>query len=99
MKISLQSDGVAGPKMWEAEATPAGVTIRYGTVGRKPRTQTIPLTACMNGSATDEILKRAETKRKEGYWDYEPGIEPDLSKAQPVANPGRLDSLKSNDWF
>jgi predicted DNA-binding WGR domain protein len=100
MKISLQANGVAGPKMWEVEVTPSGVTIRYGSVGKKPRTQSIPLSACENGSATDEALKRAQAKRDEGYWDVEPGQTADSTTQSSQPQPGnRLDSFKSNDWF
>lgn len=104
MKISLQANGVAGLKNWEAEVTATGVTIRYGSDGKKPRTQTIPLSACVNNSATEEALKRADAKRKEGYWDVDPGHLASSPPQQPgkpqsTSLDGWLDSAKSNEWF
>ncbi len=99
MKISLIAQGRSGAKAWEVEATSSGVTIRYGSIGRKLRTQTIPLSACENGNAMDEALKRAEAKRNEGYEDVDRG-QPATSPAQPQqAGPARLDSIKVNNWF
>jgi len=99
MKISLLAQGRAGAKAWEVEATSSGVTIRYGSIGKKLRTQTIPLSACENGNAMDEALKRAEAKRNEGYEDVDTG-QPASTPAQPQqTGPARLDSIKVNNWF
>jgi len=101
MKISLQNNGVAGLKMWEATVTPAGITIAFGSVGKKPRTQTIPLSACENGDAEAEARKRAEAKRKEGYWDVAATSDPSASpSSQPAGRPANtLDAFEKNEWF
>jgi predicted DNA-binding WGR domain protein len=105
MKITLHNNGAAGLKMWEAEVTSQGVTIRYGSVGKNPRTQQIPLSACQNKSAMDEAIKRANAKRKEGYWDVAqsnttsaPPKIPTNPKSASVAMDA-LDSFQSNEWF
>ncbi|NLC22084.1 MAG: WGR domain-containing protein [Halomonadaceae bacterium] len=104
MKITLHNNGTAGLKMWEAEVSSQSVTIRYGTVGKKPRTQIIPLAACINNSAMEEAIKRANAKRKKGYWDVEqqsattPPRIPTEPKSVTVAT-GALGSHQSNEWF
>lgn len=101
MIISLQNKGLTGLKMWEATVTSSGVAISFGSVGKKPRTQTIPLSACQNLNAAEEAHKRADAKRKEGYWDVLPtgatGTFPE-AKQSPSA-PSGLHSIKTNEWF
>jgi predicted DNA-binding WGR domain protein len=104
MKISLRNESVTGEKMWEAEVTPQGVRIRYGAVGKKPRTQLVPLAACKNRNATDEAVKRAEAKRKDGYWDVDPRDNTDpqtavASTRSDVVKKDDLGSIKKNTWF
>lgn len=104
MKISLRGEGVTGEKMWEAEVTSQGVKIRYGSVGKKPRTQVVPIAACKNRNATDEAVKRAEAKRKEGYWDVDPEDNKDPQNAvqetrSKALKKEGLGSIKVNNWF
>lgn len=104
MKISLRAAGVAGEKMWEVEVTPQGVRIQYGSVGKNPKTQIVPIAACKNRNATDEAVKRAEAKRRDGYWEVDPADNADPKKAVPETRSeslkkGGLSSIKVNTWF
>jgi len=104
MKISLRAEGLTGEKMWEAEVTPQGVSIRHGSVGKKPKSQLVPLAACKNRNATDEAVKRAEAKRKSGYWDVDPEDNADPKNAvsaKPSKSKDKADlgSIKVNNWF
>lgn len=100
MLISLRNNGATGEKMWEAEVTPKGVTIRFGKVGKKPRTQSIPLSACVNQNAVDEALSRAGRKRNEGYWDIDPVIpKPNRNEQAKPPTEVSLGVIAPREWF
>lgn len=109
MIVSLRSDGAAGEKMWQAESSGAGVTIKFGSVGKKPRTQLIPLSKCSNQSSEEELLKRADQKRSSGFWDVDPdmSLTEDQSTVTPqqadTANNAKsaygMDGVKPLEWF
>lgn len=108
MRILLNDYGANNTiKMWEVTAHTDGITIYYGTVGKKPRTQTIPLSSCLNGSPDAEAETRAFKKKQSGYWVvHEDGPLPskpipETAKKKPVRSRNLADSLASleNAWF
>lgn len=103
MKISLRAKGATGAKVWIAETTSQGVLISYGTLGRRLRTQTIPLFACQNGSAEDEALSRASAKRLKGYEDNPDDVDTGklTASTKPKSRPTLLGlgDIKVNNWF
>lgn len=109
MIVSLRSAGAAGEKMWQAESTDSGVVIKFGSVGKKPRSQHIPLSKCTNRSPEEELLKKAEQKRSSGFWDVEPDMSitvgQDAEIRQPKATANNASSafgmagVKPHEWF
>lgn len=103
MRISLKAQGSNGEKVWIAQTNPLGVLISYGSAGTRLRTQTIPLNACVNGSAVEEALKRANLKRRKGYEDNRDDVQPEsfATPKKPVtrSTPHGLGDIKVNEWF
>jgi predicted DNA-binding WGR domain protein len=87
-RVHLRDQGTNGPKDWIATVSADGkLFIRYGTVGKTPKTQQIAPKNWSKSSAEAELQHRAELKRKEGYQEVfgekaAPLVDPD--SGQPI---------------
>lgn len=53
--------------VWEGETAASGLIIRYGSEGRRLRTQHLPLSLMPGGDLKAALLALAEAKCRQGY--------------------------------
>lgn len=70
--INLLYDNPDGTqKFWRGtyDSTRQKLVLEYGRVGKSPRLYEVPPAAFTRSTAPEELLERAEKKRKSGYYD------------------------------
>ena len=76
-------------KVWEGRTTAHGITIQYGTDGRKLRTRYIPLAQIVNGDTQGSLEALAQVQLQHGYQVH--------GKSEPITGAARQLELETAD--